>query len=55
MGHEAMIIGNARFRDAQVLTLRKVPVLPFRRGGMPGQVRKRRQGPDSGVGRGALP
>ena len=39
--HEAMIIGNANFRDAKVLTLRKLLVLPFRRGGMPGQVRKK--------------
>jgi sterol desaturase/sphingolipid hydroxylase (fatty acid hydroxylase superfamily) len=39
--HEAMTIGNAQFRDAQVLTLRKLLVLPFRRGGMPGQVRKK--------------
>ena len=40
-GHEAMTIGNAQFRDSQVLTLRKLLVLPFRRGGMPGQVRKK--------------
>jgi sterol desaturase/sphingolipid hydroxylase (fatty acid hydroxylase superfamily) len=39
--HEAMTIGNAQFRDARVLTLRKLLVLPFRRGGMPGQVRKK--------------
>ena len=39
--HETMIIGNANFRDAKVLTLRKLLVLPFRRGGMPGQVRKK--------------
>ena len=54
-GHEAMIIGNAQFRDAQILTLRKLLVLPFRRGGMPGQVRKWSRGSDSGMGRGTLP
>ncbi len=54
-GHEAMVIGNAQFREAQVLTLRKLLVLPFRRGGMPGQTGKWRRGPDPGTQRGAPP
>lgn len=56
-GHEAMMIGNARFRDPQVLTFGRLLLLPFRREGMPGQAGKRRPGPDPGAGasRGALP
>jgi hypothetical protein len=50
-GHEAMIIGNAHFRDARVPTLWKLLLLPFRRGGMPSQIRKKRPGPDSEGGR----
>ncbi|MHB8770722.1 MAG: sterol desaturase family protein [Syntrophales bacterium] len=34
MGHDRMTIGLARFRDAGVLTLRYLLLLPFRRGGM---------------------
>ncbi len=33
-GHDGMTIGLARFRDAGVLTLRYLLLLPFRRGGM---------------------
>ena len=54
-GHDAMIIGNAQFRDERLLTLRKLLFLPFRRGGMPGQAGKWRRGPEPGAGRGALP
>jgi sterol desaturase/sphingolipid hydroxylase (fatty acid hydroxylase superfamily) len=39
--HDAMTIGNAQFRDVQMLTLWNLLVLPFRRGGMPGQVREK--------------
>ena len=51
-GHDAMIIGNAQFRDAAFLTLPKLLLLPFRRGGMPGQAGKWRRGPDPGTQRG---
>ncbi|MBE0558757.1 MAG: sterol desaturase family protein, partial [Proteobacteria bacterium] len=36
MGHDGMTIGLARFRDAEVLTLRYLLLLPFRRGGISG-------------------
>ncbi len=36
MGHDAMTIGLARFRDPEALTLRYLLLLPFRRGGMSG-------------------
>jgi sterol desaturase/sphingolipid hydroxylase (fatty acid hydroxylase superfamily) len=53
-GHEAMVIGNAQFRDERLLTLRKLLLLPFRRGGMPGQAGRWRRGPAPGAGRGGL-